>query len=781
MANPRRPLAGVVIVDAVAGPLGPATRYLAELGANVIRVETAKTGKSTLAILKDAAANNGKSVQAIDFGNADDVAKLDTLIESADCVIVDSHHELSRRADLSSAALHARFPQKLIVACSDFGQGNSCTGWQATDPVLHALTGELSRSGIAGRAPLLPPGELAVQCSAVQLAYTILTGLIQRAQSGVGDHMDYSMLDGAMQALDPGYGISGSATMGKPAHLLSSDRPPRGFLYPIIRCADGFVRICLLAARQWRGMHEWMGKPKEFASPEFEKMNVRFKSPTLISAISAFFADKTRDELEAGARSYGVPLSALLDGSEAVNAQHFKERQTFALATLEDGNEISLPNSVLEIDGQRMMAGEQVTAAPVSLPPPSVPGLPLSGIKVLDMGVIVVGGEQGRLLADLGADVIKIESRAFPDGTRQSDMATGISTSFAAGHRNKRSLGLNLRSDEGKAIFEKLVAEADVILTNFKPGTMESLGLGYNHLKGIKPDLILVESSAFGPTGPWAKRMGYGPLVRAATGLTTQWRYPDDPESYSDSVTIYPDHVGGRISVLGVLALLLDRNRSGKGGHVCSSQAEIVLAHQGWQIAAAQSGLVDPLEPQDVPWGVFPTAGDDEWCVVTVRDDSDWSGLCDLIPGLDPKLSRSDRLKRREAIEAALTHWLAGRSAAEAMEKLQRAGIPAGRMNRVSDLPEFAAYRERGTFRVETHPHLANPFVSEALIAKSARLAPPPLRPAPLAGEHSAEVIRDWLGLEQTAIDALVEHGVLEPLSPDIERAVRELKGNSCE
>ncbi len=115
MANPRRPLAGVVIVDAVAGPLGPATRYLAELGANVIRVETAKTGKSTLAILKDAAANNGKSVQAIDFGNADDVAKLDTLIESADCVIIDSHHELSRRADLIPAALHARFPQKLIV------------------------------------------------------------------------------------------------------------------------------------------------------------------------------------------------------------------------------------------------------------------------------------------------------------------------------------------------------------------------------------------------------------------------------------------------------------------------------------------------------------------------------------------------------------------------------------------------------------------------------------------------------------------------------------------
>jgi crotonobetainyl-CoA:carnitine CoA-transferase CaiB-like acyl-CoA transferase len=781
MANPRRPLAGIVIVDAVAGPLAPATRYLAELGANVVRIEAPKTDGSTREQLKDTAANNGKTLQEIDYAHARDREKLGRLIETADALIIDAHHPFSGQPVFSAADLFHRYPQKLIVACSDFGQGNRCSEWQATDAVLHALTGELSRSGIAGQAPLLPPGELAVQCSAVQLAYVILTGLIQRAQTGTGDLIDYSMLDGAMQALDPGYGISGSATMGKPAHLLSTDRPPRGFLYPIIRCADGHVRICLLAARQWRGMFEWMGRPEEFASPEFEKMNVRFKSPTLIPAISAFFADKTRDELEAGTKTYGVPISALLDGSEAVAARHFKERQTFAPAKLADGTEISLPNGVLEIDGQRMAAGKQVSAEPISVPAPSVAELPLSGLKVLDLGVIVVGGEQGRLLADLGADVIKIESRAFPDGTRQSDGALGISTSFAAGHRNKRSLGLNLRSDEGKAIFERLVAKADVILTNFKPGTMESLGLGYEHLQGIKPDIILVESSAFGPSGPWAKRMGYGPLVRAATGLTTQWRYPDDTESYSDSVTIYPDHVGGRISILSVLALLLDRNRFGTGGRICSSQAEIVLAHQGWQIAAAQSGWVDPLEPQDMPWGVFPTAGEDEWCAVTVRDEADWSKLCQLLPKLNAGMARSERLANREAIEAELVCWLQERTASEAMETLQQAGIPAGRMKRVADLPEFAAYRERQTFRMETHPYLPDPFVSEALIAKSERLAPPPTRAAPLAGEHSAEVMEEWLGMASAEIDTLVQHGVIEPLSAEIETAIRELKGRSHE
>lgn len=773
MADPRRPLAGFTIVDAVAGPLAPATRYLAELGAQVVRIATPQTDRSARQQLQDAASHNGKQLQPVDFGQAHAVAELEALIASADAVILDSHHPLANHADYNAAILHSRFPQKLIVACSDFGQENSCSGWQATDPVLHALTGELSRSGIAGYAPLLPPGELAVQCSAVQLAYAILTGLIQRAQSGMGDLMDYSMLDGAMQALDPGYGISGSATMGKPAHLLSTDRPPRGFLYPIIRCADGYVRICLLAARQWRGMFEWMGRPEEFASPDFEKMNVRFKSPTLIPAITAFFGGQTREELETGARAHGVPLSALYEGSEAVQARHFRERQVFRSARLDDGTEISLPNGVIEIDGVRMTAGEPAVALPASLPAPSVKGLPLSGLKVLDLGVIVVGGEQGRLLADLGADVIKIESRAFPDGTRQTDNAAGISASFAAGHRNKRSLGLNLRSEAGKALFEQLVASADIVLTNFKPGTMETLGLGYDRLAAIRPDIILVESSAFGPTGPWAKRMGYGPLVRAATGLTMQWRYADDPETYSDSVTIYPDHVGGRVSVLAVLALLLDRGRSGRGGHVCSSQAEIVLAHQGWQIAAAQSGLTDPLEPQDVPWGVFPAAGEDDWCVVTVRDDRDWTRLCSIIPAMDANLARADRLAQRDHIEGQLAQWLGGRSARQAMETLQQAGVPAGRMNRIADLPDFAAYRERGTFRKETHPHLPEPFVSEALIAKSGRLAAPPSRPAPLAGEHSADVVGEWLGMDKAEIDALIANGVIEPLHADIAKAIR--------
>jgi crotonobetainyl-CoA:carnitine CoA-transferase CaiB-like acyl-CoA transferase len=766
----RRPLAGMKIIDLVTGPLAPATRYLADLGASVTHIALEDYDPQTREGLKLFAAHTGKQMLRLDPA-APEVAL--ELIATADAVVIDSRSGSGALPPFQPEAIRARFPEALILTGSDFGQGNSCSQWQASDPVLHALTGELSRSGIRGLAPLLPPGELAIECAAAQFAWVILVALAQRLQGSSPDSFDFAMLDGAMHALDPGYGISGSATLGRPAKLLSPSRPPRGFMYPILPCRDGYVRICLLSARQWRGMFDWMGRPDEFASPDFERVAFRYKSTTLIPAIRAFFADQTKNELEAGARKHGVPLSALLDADEAITARHFAERRTFRKITAPDGSSVTLPNGVIEIDRHRMVADPSASATTrPTMAKSTEPGLPLSGLKVLDLGVIVVGGEQSRLLADLGADVVKIESRAFPDGTRQTDLEIGMSVSFAAGHRNKRSLGLNLRSAEGKALFERLVATADVVLTNFKPGTLESLGFGYEQLAAINPGIIVVESSAFGATGPWAGRMGYGPLVRAATGLTGQWRYPGDPEGFCDSVTIYPDHVGGRVTAIGVLALLIDRARAGRGGLIQSAQSEIILAHQGWQIAARVAGMADPWKPQDAPWGVFPCAGDDAWCVVTVRGDADWQALCGVVPGLNAELDRANRLAAQPELEQRLCVWLAERSAEDAMATLQAAGVPAAQMLRVAELPDFASFAERKVFREVTHPYLAEPFHTEACMALGQTLAAPRELAAPLAGEQTAEVMRDWLGLTPAEVDAHVASGALEPLSDEIKVAL---------
>lgn len=780
MVERRYPLAGLRIVEILGGPLGPATRILAELGAEVVHIaapdqperldQVDPRSRAGLRLLADHA---GKRWLRFD---GTDKAPVEDALAKADVILVDASHGLGKAGPWTSQSLDKAYPDAIVITASNFGMGNSFSGWQATNPVLHALTAELSRSGIRGKPPLLPPGELAFQCAAAQLAYIILLAVYNRLRTGKTDRIDFSALDGAMQALDPGYGINGSATMGKPARLLSPDRPAKGIQYPIFRCADGLVRIYIGAARQWRGMFEWLGRPEQFASPDMDRIGVRLKTPELNPFIARFFANQTRAELEAGATRHGVPLSALIELDETVGTEHIAERGIFSDFQLADGTTIKLPSGVMEIDRQRMDRPGVLHDAPLPAPAGEQVQRPLDGLKVLDLGVIVVGGESSRLLADNGAEVVKLESRAFPDGTRQTDMATGMAVSLAAGHRNKRSLGLNLRAPQGKALFEQMVAKADVVLTNFKPGTMASLGLGFDDLRRIKPDLIMVESSAFGDTGPWRTRMGYGPLVRAATGLTSKWCYPGDDEGYSDSLTIYPDHVAARIGIIGVLALLIDRARSGTGGHVGTAQCDVALAHQAWEIAAAQSKLVDPDEPEDAPWGVFRTAGEDDWCVVTVRGDSDWAALCEFVPELDAGWSRAERLANRGRIDSLLAAWLAERSADEAMKVLQGSGIPAAKMLRVSEQPDFAYFQERGIFREESHPHLHESYHTEAFHVVSQAIAPPEGRPAPLMGEHTAEVIHDWLGLPESDIDTLIEQGVLEPVSEQVLAALAAAK-----
>ena len=302
---------------------------------------------------------------------------------------------------------------------------------------------------------------------------------------------------------------------------------------------------------------------------------------------------------------------------------------------------------------------------------------------------------------------------------------------------------------------------------------MESLGLGYDVLAAANPALVVADSSAFGTTGPWSGRMGYGPLVRAATGLTLGWRYPDDPESFSDSVTIYPDHVAARIGATAVVDMLIRRLRTKQGGTVSVAQAEVMLTHFANDVARASLGL-GTNTPPDWPWSTYRAAGEDEWCVVTVRGDRDWRKLCNVI-GIDDTLatmSSTERLAAREHIDALLNLWVGARTADVAMAELQGAGVPAARMLRVAELPDFGYYRERNMFRVETHPYLQESVIAERWASKGDGGHEAPISPAPLMGEHSKEVVEGWTD-RFAEIPELIQSGILEPTEPAIFDAAR--------
>ncbi|MEV5409889.1 CoA transferase [Thermopolyspora sp. NPDC052614] len=788
------PLAGLRVIDLADGKAEMCGRFLADLGADVIRVEPpggAPTRRREPlhegVSLYFATHNANKRGITLDLHEPADRDRLLDLAAGADILIETERPGTLDGLGLGTDTLLARNPALVVVSITDFGQTGPYRDWVGTDWTHLALGGVLSRSGIPGREPVLPPGPLAYESAAVQAAWAGLLAYYNRLETGRGDHVDCSVYEMTAQTLDPGYGIGGSATGGVPATELPRGRPHAGNLYPIFPCADGYVRICVLAKRQWRGMFGWLGEPEEFAHPKYDTLAARFgASERLHALIGELFRDKTRDELVAQGQERGVPIAALLEPGEVLAGPHFLERGGLIDAEVAPGLTGRVPSGYVEVNGVRAgfrhrapEVGEhngEVFAEPVLPAPaavgPVAPRRPLDGLRVLDLGVIVVGAELGRLLADQGAEVIKIESRAYPDGSRQSLNGELISVSFAWGHRNKLSAGINLRSPEGLEIFKRLAAESDVILSNFKPGTLESLGLGYDVISELNPRIIMADSSALGASGPWSRRMGYGPLVRAATGLTWLWRDTGVEAGFCDAITIYPDHIAARVGAVGVLAALIERRRTGRGGTVSVAQAETILTQMSTSFLreSLRPGTFTPHGNRgewDAPQGLYPCAGDDEWCVVSVAGEQQWRGLCQVIgrPDLlaDGRLADSEgRRAHRALIDAAVTAWTCVTPPREAMKRLQAAGVPAGMMQRVTEYLEDPQLTARGFLREMRQPQIEHVLRTENAPATFRGVADPDLRPAPLAGEHTRPVAAKILGLPESEVQALIEAGVLE-------------------
>lgn len=780
------PLAGVRILDLSRGPMTAVGRLLADLGAAVTQAHlhgvTEKPAEPLgIGVDADSVAiainRHGIPTVALDPAAPGDQRRWVQLLAGADILIEDTAPGTLAENALAAHNIHAEHPSLVILSISDFGRDTSYRGWQATTPVLHALTSELSRSGIPGREPLVPPAaQLPYHVAAAQAAVMTVSVYLDRLRTGEGDLIDFSILDGAMQTLDPPYGTAGTASAGVALSAQRRDWKAEQLRYPIIACKDGHVRICLLAKRQWHSMFEWMGRPEQFADPSFDRLRVRLSSPELMAAVGRFCAGQTRAELEIAGQRHGVPTAAVLTLAETLGTEQVESRGFFHEVELAPGIPAPVPAGVVEIDGHRAVApprserARRIDVAPIlAARGRRNEGLPLEGVRVLDLGVIVVGSDTGRLFGDLGADVIKIENSAFPDGLRGN--LTAMSQTYGAGHRNKRSIGIDLRTPRGRALAHKLAALSDVVLTNFKPGVAETLGMDFQSLRELNPGIVVVDSSAFGPTGPWAKRMGYGPLVRAAAGFTDLWVYPDEPESFCDTVTVYPDHVAARIGVLGALGLLLRRERTGTGGSVSVAQSEVMLSHLAGEIAAdvmVRRGHEPSVQPaHDAPWGLFPAAGEDRWLAVTVRDDADWCALCAVIDrpdlGADVRLrTRTGRDAHRGRIDEAVRAWSSQRPAAEAMDLLQAAGVPAGAVLRAVEVAEWDYYVQRRAFREELHPYADEPFTMENVQIHSDRIADPPLLQAPLLGEQTREIAAELLDMDEAGIDELIAAGVFE-------------------
>ena len=397
---------------------------------------------------------------------------------------------------------------------------------------------------------------------------------------------------------------------------------------------------------------------------------------------------------------------------------------------------------------------------------------PLRGLRVVDFGQMIAVPLLGQWLGRLGAEVILVESRVnLPSrafGPFANEPGPNTSSIFNYMNRNKRSCTLNLRTPRGVGLAKRLVSMSDVVQENFSPGVMERLGLGYEELASVKPDVILLSLSAFGATGPWSRYAALHSGVTLLSGLAAVTGYPNDrPRMVGSSL---PDPIAAVYGLLGLMQALRHRAASGEGQHIDLSMTETVQALLPDTIAEC---TLSEREPERIgnghrrkaPHGVYRAAGEDEWLALSVDGEAQWEALKGVIGGgrfsNDPRFSTEpDRRANQPALDDVIQDWAKERDARESARALQASGVPAAPVVSERALLADPNLNERGLIVQDDHPEAGmHPMAGVPWRFRRATLEEN--RPAPTLGRDNDYVFRGILGLDPGEIAELEREQVI--------------------
>ncbi|HEY0278305.1 MAG TPA: CoA transferase [Solirubrobacterales bacterium] len=403
------------------------------------------------------------------------------------------------------------------------------------------------------------------------------------------------------------------------------------------------------------------------------------------------------------------------------------------------------------------------------MPADSVQG-PLRGIRVIELGSLVAGPFGGRLLADLGAEVIKVETPDRPDPLRQwgHEQAGGKSLWWVVQSRNKKCVTINLRREAGQRLFLDLAREADVVLENLRPGTLEGWGVGYEQLREVRPDIILTRVSGYGQTGPYAGRAGFASVAEAMGGLRHINGFPDEPPPRG-GISL-GDSLGGLFATIGTLAALRHRDQTGEGQVVDVSLMESCFALM--ESALPEYDVLGRIrEPSGTtlkgiaPSNIFRSA-EGNWMVIAANSDNLFRRLCETMgkPELADHERFADHLARgenQEELDSIIAGWAATKSWHEIDKLLNEAGVVCGPIYTIADIAADPQYKDRGAF-VEHHDETIGTFLGPGVIPRfSATPGGVAWSGSSEPGSHNREVLGDLLDLDDEALDSLREEGVL--------------------
>ncbi|WP_326547537.1 CoA transferase [Mycolicibacterium sp. ND9-15] len=396
---------------------------------------------------------------------------------------------------------------------------------------------------------------------------------------------------------------------------------------------------------------------------------------------------------------------------------------------------------------------------------------PLDGIRVIEVGTLISGPFAGRLLGDMGAEVIKIEPPGAPDPLRTWGQAEldGHHFFWTVHARNKKAVTLNLRTEAGRALFLELVERSDIIVENFRPGTMEKWNLGYSVLRERNRGIILVRVSGYGQTGPEAHKAGYASVAEAASGLRHMNGFPGGPPPRL--ALSLGDSLAGMFAAQGALAALYRRSVTGDGQVVDAALTESCLAVQESTIPDYDVGGVVRGPSGTRLEGIAPSniyrSADGSWVVIAANQDTVFRRLCEAMGR--PELATDDRFanhvargRNQDELDKIIADWAAERQPADIIETLSAAGVIAGPINTVAEVVEDPQLRARGMLVEHHDQRIGRPVLGPGVVPVLSE-TPGTVRYAGPAtpGQHNDEIYRGLLGKSATELEALNAEGVL--------------------
>jgi crotonobetainyl-CoA:carnitine CoA-transferase CaiB-like acyl-CoA transferase len=778
-----------------------AGRMLADLGMEVIKIEppggdpvrglaplvTAPNGaklSTTFAHL-----NAGKASKVLDLDVEADRATFRKLVETADVVLESFQPGELDHKGLGFKDLSALNPAIVMASITGFGQTGPKKNLLCNDLVALAESGFLYISGDPALAPCKAPETQAYYFASLFATAGVLAALYRRERTGQGDHVDASMQETL-------------ATQEHIVRLWANEKQiakragsQHGSVAPakIFPCRDGYVYL-YVTRQHWKlFLTIWQDHAAVFDKVEWlNNVYRREHADELNPAVEAYLSKFTMAEITELLQEKGIPCVPVNTPLDFANDEHVQGRGFMAPVNHAGFGSTKQPAMPFVIDGARPavesvpildswqspsyispVSGEKREGATRRQMDSTTGNGPLDGMRIVSFDHVLAGPYGTTILAELGADVIKVESskggmdpfRFFGTGEDPN-----LSPRFLEFNRNKRSFTVNLKHSKGQGVLHDLVAKADAVLDNYSVDVVERIGLAYHQLCKVKPDIVNLRMPGLGTTGPKRHFSTVGVNITAFTGLTYMWNHPGNTHPPVGSQVVFPDYVSGVLCAIIIISGVLQRDRQKKGAFIDLAQSEATAFMIGANLMEAASSGINPepignMSLSIAPHGCYPCRGDDRWCVISAENEKQWTALAEIVGmGLlgDSRFhANDDRLKNRGALDAIIAAWSETRDAFAIRDELQKAGVPAGVVQTGEDLVNDPQLHARGFIVGVENARLGKVVLPNfPLHFSNAKLTR--RWEFPVLGRDTETVLREVVGYDEATIAAHRHDGVLE-------------------